>query len=376
MRRILFVFFCFSLLFPSPSFSGIYTGLEPGFSKKSDADRVLGRPIREIIKGERYEYDPKEIEARQLSVRFDKQTQVIDWIDIIPEKSIAKAKYQKWLGLKTPTFTQKHSNGNLVEYYVEEGIVLLYSGPQDSYPVACFTHFNPLLLQKKAAQERTGTPERKMEASKKIPGKEVPSQPGDVTLVLLEDTFDSETGRKGQLNYKGFKNWDVIQGSVDLIGLGFWDHFPDHGLYVDLDGTTRQAGTISSKNFRLDPGSYRLEFDLAGNPFSGPNTVTVRLGRVYNEDFTLGVKEPFRTVTRQISVSTTEEAKLLFQHAGGDNDGLLLDNIRLVRLTSQSTGTPQGYYDQRAAGGSIVGQWRWFNGATGDYQRWGNDGSS
>jgi len=334
MIRILFVFLFPFLLFPTLSFSGIYMGLEPGLSKKSDADRMLGKPIKEIVKGERYEYDPKGMEARQLAVKFNKATQVIDGIDIIPQRSITKAKYQKWLGLKNPTVTKKYSNGNLVEYYVEEGIALLYSGPHDSYPVACFTHFNPLLLQKKTVEEGMVTPERKMEASKKIPERVEPSRLGDVASVLFEDTFESEGGRKGQLNYISFKNWDVIQGSVDLIGLGFWDYFPDHGLYVDLDGSTGKAGTLSSKKiFSLAPGSYRLEFDLAGNPLSGPNTVTVRLGKVYNEVFTLGVKEPFRKIARQISVSVTEESKLVFQHAGGDNDGLLLDNIRLMKLS-------------------------------------------
>jgi hypothetical protein len=334
MRRFIFIFFSIFLLFPTPSFSGVYKGLEPGLSKKSDADKVLGKPVRETVKGERYEYDPKGTGARQLSVTFNKQTQVIEGIEFFPQKSITKANCQKWLGLKIPTVTQKHSNGNLVEYYGDEGIALLYSGPQDTSPIAIFAHVNPLTFQKKTVEERTVTPGRKMEASKNIPPKEVPSRPGDAALVLFEDTFETENGRKPQLNYTGFKNWDVIQGSVDLIGLGLWDYFPEHGLYVDLDGTTGKAGTLSSKKiFRLERGSYRLEFDLAGNPFSGPNTVTVRLGRVYNEVFTLGMKEPFRKITRQISVSVTEEAKLVFQHAGGDNDGLFLDNIRLIKLS-------------------------------------------
>jgi hypothetical protein len=260
--------------------------------------------------------------------------------------------------------TSKSQKGNLVEFYVDEGIALLYSGTQDSYPVECFSHFNPLPLRKKIEGEKTVTP-GKMEASQKIPEKEVSSRPGDVALVLLEDNFESENGRKPQLNYVGFKNWDVIQGSVDLIGRGFWDYFPDHGLYIDLDGTTRQAGTLSSKKiFRLEPGIYQLEFDLAGNPLSGPNAVNVRLGRVYNEVFTLSQKEPFRKITRQISVSATEECKLVFQHAGGDNEGLFLDNIRLVRLTPQSTVTPRGY-DQgmdKSPTELITGKWRWFNG--------------
>jgi len=364
MRKILFLFLSLFLLFPSPLFSGVYKDLEPGISKKSDVDKVLGKPIREIVRGEKYEYDSKGTGARHLTIRFYKQTQVIEAIEFYPQKSITKANCQQLLGLKIPTVTSKSQKGNLVEFYVDEGIALLYSGTQDSYPIECFSHFNPLPLRKKIEGEKTVTP-GKMEGSKKIPEKIEPPLPGDVAAVLLEDNFESENGQKGALNYTGFKNWDVIGGSVDLIGRGFWDHFPNHGLHVDLDGTTRQAGTLSSKRiFRLEPGTYRLEFDLAGNPFSGPNTVRVYLGRGYSEVFTLNQKEPFRKITRNLSVSTMEDARLVFQHAGGDNDGLFLDNIRLVRLTPQST-VPPRRYDQvmdKSPTELIIGRWRWFNG--------------
>ena len=154
--------------------------------------------------------------------------------------------------------------------------------------------------------------------------------------ALLDDDFNSEHGGEGQLNYSEFANWDLTKGTVDLIGHGFWDVFPDHGLYLDLDGSTREAGRLQSRTaFRLESGEYRLEFDLAGSPLSGPNTVTVSLGRAYSEDFTLAVKEPFRTIARAIPVQTSTSAKLIFAHVGGDNQGLLLDDVKLTQVLGE-----------------------------------------
>ena len=39
-------------------------------------------------------------------------------------------------------------------------------------------------------------------------------------LTIFEDNFDSENGGNYQLNYSGFANWDVTDGTVDLIGEG------------------------------------------------------------------------------------------------------------------------------------------------------------
>jgi len=155
-------------------------------------------------------------------------------------------------------------------------------------------------------------------------------------VVLLDDSFDSEHGGRGQLNYSGFINWEVTKGTVDLIGRGLWDFFPDHDLYLDLDGSTREAGRLESKTvFKLDPGKYRLEFDLAGSPSSGPNKVMVSLGDVYSEDLTLALKEPFRTIAHTISVPFSTSAKLIFAHVGGDNEGLLLDNVKLTQVLGE-----------------------------------------
>jgi hypothetical protein len=161
--------------------------------------------------------------------------------------------------------------------------------------------------------------------------------------VLLEDDFNSENGGVGQLFYFGFANWLVTDGSVDLIGNGFFDFYPGNGLYVDLDGSiTYDAGKLTSKKeFTLTPGTYELKFDLGNNadpqqPISASfNKMTVRLGTVYSEEFARqGLNNPLTTITRKISVSEPTSGKLSFDHAGGDVYGLIIDNVKLSFITA------------------------------------------
>ncbi|UCG59951.1 MAG: PDZ domain-containing protein [Phycisphaerales bacterium] len=188
------------------------------------------------------------------------------------------------------------------------------------------TEPEPVLVRQPAQQTETiaGSPQEPPVEEQK---------PARLPRIVFADNFDSENAGRGQLNYDRFRNWHLTSGAVDLIGKGFWDFFPEKGLYIDLDGNINKAGTLQTKNaFKLNPGTYRLEFDLAGHPLRGTNTTTVSLGRIYSEDFTLNVREPFRTISRDIQVSSVEHANIVFQHEGADNAGLILDNVRLTAL--------------------------------------------
>src|SRR5262249_3546322 len=150
---------------------------------------------------------------------------------------------------------------------------------------------------------------------------------GLLASVLLDDSFDTENAGAGTLNYTGFARWNVTRGSVDLLGNGFFDQNPGNGLYVDLDGSTFSAGRMESKSlFTLTRGTYQLTFSLGNS--DGVNTATVSLGDVYSEPFTRTGALPFETVTRTITVSAATTARLVFDHEGADNEGLLIDNIR------------------------------------------------
>ena len=153
--------------------------------------------------------------------------------------------------------------------------------------------------------------------------------------VVFRDDFNGENDGRYELNYTGFAQWRVERGSVDLIGTAPFDDFlpREHGMGVDLDGTTKAAGRLVTRRaLRLRPGRYTLSFDLAGCPRpSAPNRVRVSLGGLFARTFTLAQYAPVKTYTFHLRVTHTTSARLAFDHAGGDNYGILLDNVELRR---------------------------------------------
>jgi hypothetical protein len=154
--------------------------------------------------------------------------------------------------------------------------------------------------------------------------------------VLLQDNFNAENGGTGVLNYNGFANWNVVNGAVDLIGNGYFEFISSangRGLYVDMDGSTNKAGTIESKNtFAFNKGDLiKLTFQLAGNQRykSDSDSVVVSLGSLFTKTYTLPGPQLFTTFTETFSASAVTNAKLAFQGNGGDNVGLLLDDVKL-----------------------------------------------
>lgn len=85
-------------------------------------------------------------------------------------------------------------------------------------------------------------------------------------VTLLDDTFDNENGGVGQINFFNLTNWNVTDGTVDLLGNGFFDFYPGNGLYLDLDGSTTNAATLTSRDaFSFSQNdNVTLTFDLAG----------------------------------------------------------------------------------------------------------------
>lgn len=150
--------------------------------------------------------------------------------------------------------------------------------------------------------------------------------------VLFSDNFNSENSGAAALNYTSFANWDVTDGTVDLIGNGYFDVYPGNGLFIDLDGSSSKAGVLTTKA-TFDPGQYFLKFALGGSTNSTEN-VTVNFGS-YSELFTLAGSDPLAEITRIITLGAA--SKLSFSNAGGDNVGAKLDN---VSVASAATAVP------------------------------------
>ncbi|MBF0413330.1 MAG: VPLPA-CTERM sorting domain-containing protein [Desulfamplus sp.] len=145
--------------------------------------------------------------------------------------------------------------------------------------------------------------------------------------ITFNDNFDTENSGVGILNYNKFQNWTVSDGTVDLIGNGYFEWFnKEHGLYVDMDGSTGNAGKISTN---LTPGNYSLSYSLAGSQRTGSqnDSVIVSLGNTTLINHNMAYNEGFQTYTTTFLVDS--ETTLSFEGLGNDNMGLLLDNVVL-----------------------------------------------
>ena len=153
--------------------------------------------------------------------------------------------------------------------------------------------------------------------------------------IIFSDNFNAENGGVGVLNYNSFANWSVSGGTVDLIGSpGFFDFFPQNGLYVDLDGTSFLAGTLTSIGIPVTPGSYILSFLLAGSQRGDFNTVHVDVsGGLASSTYSLNSDTPLTMETMSFTVLAPTTINLSFHNEGGDNIGLILDNVNLNRVS-------------------------------------------
>ncbi len=162
------------------------------------------------------------------------------------------------------------------------------------------------------------------------------------TVPVFSDNFDAEPLGLNSVP----SQWTVSNGTVDIIGPGLFDLLPGNGNYIDLDGSTGNAGVLTSLPLTLNPGvNSTLLFDLAGSQRGDTNTV--RAGMDFNADsffdvfvdITLPSGAPFAQFSIPFTVAAlTNNASIVFDHQGGDNLGLLLDD---VILDAAAIGVPE-----------------------------------
>lgn len=158
---------------------------------------------------------------------------------------------------------------------------------------------------------------------------------------------------QGSVNYTGFLNWDVVEGTVDLVGNGYFDFLPGHGLYVDMRGTLYpQTGRLVSKTaYSLTAGhTYRVRFKLAGNQRQDLGTQTLRVRVIpsggapdlFSQDVAVAsYGQIFTDYSLNFNVLANITANLSFNQvefpAGEHRIGLLLDEIELYDVTDGTT---------------------------------------
>jgi hypothetical protein len=156
--------------------------------------------------------------------------------------------------------------------------------------------------------------------------------------VVLTDDFNSDAQ---VLNFVGDATFTSTSppASVDLIGTGFFDFYPGHGNYVDLDGSSgsgnNPAGQLTS-NSSFGPGNYSLSFLLGGNDRGAPaQTTVVTLGSDVIATITLSSGDPLLLHTYSFF---TTGGPLVFTELGpSDQQGNILDNVVLSSVPEIST---------------------------------------
>lgn len=191
-------------IFVTSLYAGTYLGLQPGVAQKKETDRILGAPVKEVEAGRRYDYAGQKHDLKQISVVFNQESGKIEAIYLYFQQNYRKSQLKEWLKLDSLARTGLDAEGNLIEYYIPEGIALYFSGPQDSSEVKFLSHFDTAVLQEKKAQKKKEVETIPVEESRLIKikkpylGVEVKQYPGQGIKIISvrEDSPAQAAGLK------------------------------------------------------------------------------------------------------------------------------------------------------------------------------------
>ena len=143
--------------------------------------------------------------------------------------------------------------------------------------------------------------------------------------VVFSDNFNKEIRGNNKTPSAG---WTVTDGTVDIIGYGSWKFFPAYGNYVDLDGSTSNAGILAHAFNLIGGKTYEANYELAGGQRRPTeiNKVTVTFGSS-SEDYKFLYNDVFKNFSLRFTPTVSGTYQLSFANAGGDNVGALLDNV-------------------------------------------------
>lgn len=153
--------------------------------------------------------------------------------------------------------------------------------------------------------------------------------------VIFSDDFDTSGG--SILNWDGGANWSVMNGTVDLVANGEYsiNCLFNTGHCVDMDGSTGRAGELMSIDLGpLAAGDYVFSYWLSGNQRNGATDIVVAMsfgsgGHVTSATHSLA-GDTWQQFSQSFTLaSVTDPLYLDFSGIGGDNIGVILDNVRL-----------------------------------------------
>lgn len=169
--------------------------------------------------------------------------------------------------------------------------------------------------------------------------------PVQAATTIFADNFDSySVGLNATPT-----DWTVNLGTVDIIGNSYFDFIPGSGNYIDLDGSTNNAGVLTHSFSALAGQQYQLSFDLAGNHRdSNTEHVTVLFGTSL-QTYSLPVNAGWTHYVLNFTPLLSGTRYMSFAAWGGDNKGMLLDNVTVMAVPEPET------YAMMMAGLGMVG---------------------
>lgn len=164
-----------------------------------------------------------------------------------------------------------------------------------------------------------------------------------VPVIVFQDTFDSNAAGLNSTP----SGWTVSNGTVDIIASGGFgiSCVGGAGVCIDMDGSTGDAGDMTTNSAFTNSGAvsfWTLEFDVSGNQrTSGLDSMTVTFDGVTNAVGPLAGGAPFTHLSFIIPAPVGSSSTISFSHAGGDNSGLILDNVTLSIDRRSDTAVPE-----------------------------------
>lgn len=163
--------------------------------------------------------------------------------------------------------------------------------------------------------------------------------PAALAATLFHDDFSGELAKTGgsSLNYGGFDNFTVSDGTVDLIAHGAFSIECGTGqaACVDLDGSTGNSGVLQTVGIDLLAGvDYALALLIGGNSRGGSDEVAVRLWDGLTTPSTLLSlsfvwSDPVAAVATTITPLVAGTYFIQIEDLGNDNTGAILSAVTL-----------------------------------------------
>jgi hypothetical protein len=156
--------------------------------------------------------------------------------------------------------------------------------------------------------------------------------------VIFSDNFDASL--PSSILNASVPDWSATNGTVDYIKTGGYGISCVGGVggCIDLDGSTADSADFAwgTPITFFAGNAYSLSYTISGNQriLTASDTVAVTLGSV-TVSHTLPGNATFQSFNLFFAPGSTFVGSVVFSNAGGDNIGVILDNVTLESRNPQ-----------------------------------------